>query len=111
MGQFGFRCRWGVFSEPVKLQAIAQERPGAMETRPEVVGADLEQFAGLLGAQAVDFPEEKRIGQTAREPRQAGAENVPEFTRFEDRTRVAPPGVRHGSPVSARIERGVVDRS
>ena len=101
----------GVFSEPVKLQAIAQERPGAMETRPEVGGADLEQFASLLGAQAIDFPEEKRIGQAAREPRQAGAENVPEFTRFEDRTRVASPGVRHGTPVSVRLERGVVERS
>ena len=104
-------CRWGLFSEPVNFQAIAQERPGAMETRPEVSGADLEQFASPLGAQAIDFPEEKRIGQAAREPRQAGAENVPEFTRFEDRTRVASPGVRHGTPVSAGIERRVVDWS
>ena len=104
-------CRWRVLSEPVELQAIAQERPGAMETRPQVVDANLEQFAGLVGAQAIDFPEEKRIGQTGRESRQADAENVPEFTRFEDRTRVAPPGVRHGSPMSARIERRVNDRS
>ncbi len=44
-----------------------------MEARPEVGGADLQQFASLLGAQAVDFPEQKRIGQTAREPRQASA--------------------------------------
>ncbi len=82
-----------------------------MEARPEVVGADLEQFAGLLCAEAVDFPEEKRIGQTAGEPRQADGENVPEFTRFKDRTRVAPPEVGRGSPVSARIEVGVVERS
>ena len=82
-----------------------------METRPEVVGADLEQFAGLVGAQAIDFPEEKRIGQTGREPGQADAENLPEFTCFEDGPRVAPPGVRLGSPMSARIERRVDDRS
>ena len=66
-------CRWGVFSEPVLLQAIAQEQAGAMEPSPEVIGADLEQLAGLLGAQAVDLAEEERIGQAAGELRQAEA--------------------------------------
>ena len=61
--------------------------------------------------QAVDFPEEKRVGQTTGEPRQADAENVPEFTRFKHRNWVATPRTRRGSPVSVRIERRVVDRS
>ena len=106
MGQFRFPVDGGYSPNQLSSRQSPQERPGAVETRPEVGGGDLEQFASLLGAQAIDFPEERNASARLRgsRDRRGGRKRPRIHAGFEDRTRVASPGVRHGTPVSVGIE-------
>ena len=78
-----------------------------MESRPEILGGDSERFADFLRIESVEFPQEKSVGDTGGEFRQAAFKRFPKLAILKRASGIAAPVQRRVFPMPAAIERRV----